>query len=116
MSTRHCLALDLRADPDLIARYEEWHKPGKVPAAVTRSIRDAGISAMEIWRVGERLFMIMETEAHFSPAAKAAADMADADVQAWERLMWEFQKPLPSAAPGEKWLPMRRIFALSEQP
>ncbi|MCA1936759.1 MAG: L-rhamnose mutarotase [Asticcacaulis sp.] len=37
-------------------------------------------------------------------------------MQAWERLMWEFQKPLPKAQPGEKWVPMTRIFDLGEQP
>jgi len=30
--------------------------------------------------------------------------------------MWEFQQPLRSAADGEKWIAMRRIFALDEQP
>lgn len=116
MTIRHCLALDLHDDPELIARYEEWHRPGNVPPGVTQSIRDAGIRALEIWRAGDRMFMIMETEPGFSPEAKAAADMANQDVQAWERLMWEFQKPLAFAQPGEKWLAMRRIFALSEQP
>jgi L-rhamnose mutarotase len=115
-SVRHCLALDLRDDPALIERYEAWHAPGAVPPAVIRSIRDAGILAMEIWRVESRLFMIMEVGPDFSPEAKAAADMGSKDVQAWERLMWEFQQPLPSAADGEKWIAMRRIFALDEQP
>lgn len=113
---RHCLALDLVDDADAIARYEAWHEPGAVPAAVTRSIRAADITEMEIWRAHDRLFMIMETGPGFSPAAKAAADMASEDVQAWERLMWEFQRPLPHAAPGEKWVTMRRIYALSQQP
>ncbi|ADG10302.1 L-rhamnose mutarotase [Caulobacter segnis] len=113
---RHCLALDLVDDADAIARYEAWHAPGAVPAAVTRSIRDADIIDMEIWRAHDRLFMIMETGPGFSPNAKAAADMASEDVQAWERLMWEFQRPLPQAAPGEKWVAMRRIYALSQQP
>jgi len=116
MTTRLCLALDLHDSPDLIARYEKWHQPGNIPAGVTESIRAADIEEMEIWRAGNRLFLIMETGPAFSPAAKAAADMASADVQAWERLMWEFQKPLPCAAPGQKWVPMQRIYALSEQP
>jgi L-rhamnose mutarotase len=60
--------------------------------------------------------MIMETGPGFSPDAKAAADMASEDVQAWERLMWEFQQPLPGAAEGEKWIAMRQIFALGDQP
>jgi L-rhamnose mutarotase len=29
--------------------------------------------------------------------------------------MWEFQRPLPWSAPGEKWVAMDRIFDLSEQ-
>lgn len=113
---RHCLALDLKDDPALIERYEAWHGPGAVPPPVIRSIREADILDMEIWRIGTRLFMIMETGPNFSPAAKAAADMASEDVQAWERLMWEFQQPLSGAAPGEKWMALSRIFALAEQP
>lgn len=113
---RHCLALDLNDDATLIARYEAWHGPGAVPAPVIASIRDAGILDMEIWRVHDRMFMIMEVGPDFSPETKAAADMASEDVQAWERLMWEFQKPLPNAAAGEKWLVMQRIFALDQQP
>lgn len=114
--TRHCLALDLHDDPALIERYERWHQPGNIPPGVTQSIRDADIGAMEIWRAGNRLFMIMETGPAFSPEAKAAADMGNADVRAWETLMWEFQKPLPFAREGEKWVAMRRIYALSAQP
>lgn len=113
---RQCLALDLKDDPALIERYEAWHAPRAVPAVVVRSIREADIRDMQIWRLGTRLFMIMETGPNFSPEAKAAADMASEDVQAWERLMWEFQQPLPGADEGEKWLPMRQIFALSDQP
>ena len=113
---RYCLALDLKDDPALIERYEAWHAPGAVPSAVIRSIREADILDMQIWRIGNRLFMIMETGPGFSPDAKAAADLASEDVQAWERLMWEFQQPLPGAADGEKWIAMRQIFALDEQP
>ncbi|WP_454715966.1 L-rhamnose mutarotase [Caulobacter segnis] len=113
---RQCLALDLKDDPALIERYEAWHAAGAVPAAVIASIRAADIRDMQIWRLGARLFMIMEIGPAFSAEAKAAADMASEDVQAWERLMWEFQQPLPGAADGEKWLEMRQIFALGEQP
>jgi L-rhamnose mutarotase len=28
--------------------------------------------------------------------------------------MWRFQQPLPFAKPGEKWVPMRRMFSLKE--
>lgn len=112
---RYCFALDLQDDPALIARYQAWHAPGAVPEAITRSIRAADIRALEIWQTGDRLFMIMEVGPAFSAEAKAAADATDADVQAWERMMWEFQKPLPHAKDGEKWVALQRIYALSEQ-
>jgi len=111
---RHCLALDLKDDAALIAEYELIHQG--VRPEILRSIREAGITEMQIYRIGNRMFMILETTAEFSFAAKAAADAADPWVQAWEQLMWKFQQPLPMAQDGEKWLMMTPIFALSEQP
>lgn len=114
--TRHCLILDLKDDPAVIAAYRAWHAPGGPPAAITRSIRSAGIVEMEIFLSGNRLVMLMEVTPAFDPKAKAAADAADADVRAWETLMNGFQQPVPWAPPGTKWLPAERIYALSEQP
>jgi L-rhamnose mutarotase len=54
----------------------------------------------------------MEVNEGFSPEKKAKADEQDPKVQAWEQLMWGFQQALPEAKPGEKWLPMERIFKL----
>ncbi|WP_343684505.1 L-rhamnose mutarotase [Asticcacaulis sp.] len=116
MPRRFCFALDLHDNADLITRYKAWHAPGQVPGPIIRSIREADIQSMEIWQAHDRMFMIMEVGDAFAPDAKAAADAASEDVQAWERLMWEFQKPLPKAQPGEKWVPMTRIFDLGEQP
>lgn len=112
--TRHVLILDLKDDPDLIARYEAYHRPGGVPDAVLSSIRDAGISEMEIHRSGNRLVMLMETTAAFDPKAKAAADAADPAVVAWEALMDAYQQRLPWAPADVKWLEAERIFALSQ--
>ncbi len=110
MTRRYCLALDLRDDPDLIAEYERHHE--SVWPEIIRSIRDAGIEDMEIYRIGNRLFMVMEVSEDFSFEAKAAADRADPRVQEWEALMWKYQQPLPMARPGDKWLLMERIFKL----
>lgn len=111
----HCLFLDLVDDAELIAQYRHWHRPGGIPSAIAAAIRAAGIEEMEIYQRDDRMVMIMRTGPAFDPAAKAAADAADPAVVAWESLMSRFQKPLPSARPGEKWLPGERIFALSEQ-
>jgi len=110
MSRRYCFALDLKDDPDLIAEYEQYHRD--VWPEIIRSIREPGIEAMEIYRVANRLFMVMDVADGFSFEAKAAADRDNPVVQEWERLMWKFQQALPFAAPGEKWVPMDRIFTL----
>ena len=107
---RHCLTLDLKNDHQLIAEYEAYHRD--VWPEIKESIRSAGITHMEIYRFGNRLFMIMETEDDFSFERKATLDAANPKVQEWEELMWKFQQPLPGAKPGEKWMLMERIFEL----
>ena len=67
---------------------------------------------MEIYRTGNRLFMIMETGDDFSFDKKGEMDASNSKVQEWEQLMWKFQKPLPWSKPGEKWILMDKIFAL----
>jgi L-rhamnose mutarotase len=110
MSHRHYFALDLKDDPDLIAEYERHHE--RIWPEIDRSIRASGILGMEIYRAGNRLFMVMEVSDDFSLEAKAEADQTDPKVQEWEELMWTFQQALPWAGPGEKWVPMKRIFGL----
>lgn len=107
---RYCLALDLVDDPQRIADYERYHR--QVWPEILTSIRQAGIRDMEIYRTGNRLFMIMEVEEDFSFEAKAEADAANPRVREWEELMWEYQKALPWAEPDEKWVLMERIFKL----
>ena len=110
MNRQYVLALDLKDDPDLIAAYEQWHT--KVWPEIISAIRDAGIEQMEIFRVGNRLMMIMEVGDSFDFAAKAATDANNPTVQEWETLMWNFQQPLPFANNGEKWMLMEKIFSL----
>lgn len=107
---RYCLALDLKESPELIAEYERYHE--KIPEPIDKSIKEAGITNLEIYRIGTRLFMILEANEDFSFEKKAAMDAANPDVQAWEELMWRFQKPLKEAQDGEKWLLMKKIFQL----
>jgi len=40
---------------------------------------------------------------------------ANPKVQEWEALMWKYQQALPTAAPGQKWMPMSLAFKLSAQ-
>lgn len=112
---RRCFAVDLHDDPEQIACYRAWHRAGGPPAAVTAAIRADDVRELQIWLVGDRLFMILEQGDSYDAQAKAARDAANPDVQAWDALMRTFQKPLPFA-PDRTWAEMERIYALSEQP
>ncbi|HYE55836.1 MAG TPA: L-rhamnose mutarotase [Chitinophagaceae bacterium] len=107
---RYCLTLDLKDDPALIGEYEAHHK--KVWPEVIASIKDSGITGLEIYSVGTRLCMIMETTDEFTFERKKEMDEQNAKVQEWEQLMWNYQQALPGAAPGEKWVLMEKIFEL----
>jgi len=110
MNRRSCLTLDLKDDPTLIAEYKRYHE--KIWPEITRSIKDSGIVDMEIYLLGNRLFMIIEVDEAFSFDTKAQADRDNLKVQEWETLMWKYQQQLPQARPGEKWVLMDRIFKL----
>lgn len=110
----HVLTLDLADEAAAIAEYEHWHRPGNVPAPVLASIRDAGITQMEIYRTGNRLVLTMTVTDAFDPAAKTAADLANPDVVGWEARMGQFQRALPQAPDGSRWTPMTRIFRLTD--
>lgn len=107
---RYCLALDLKDDEELIKEYELRHK--SVAPAIIESITSAGITVMDIYRAGNRLFMIMEVDESFSFERKNAMDAANPAVQEWEQHVWKYQQALPFAKPGEKWVLMEQIFAL----
>jgi len=105
MARRHCFALDLIDDAALIAEYEARHAPGAVWPAVLDHLAAQGVEAMEIWRTGDRMVMIAEVADDYPRAVEPPAELAE-----WEMLMWRFQRALPHALPGEKWMPMQRIF------
>ena len=107
---KFCLTLDLKDDPQLIEEYIEYHK--NVWPEILLSIRSSGINNMEIYCLGTRLFMIIETDNDFSFEKKAALDHSNQKVQDWEILMWKYQQSLPGSKPGEKWMMMDKIFTL----
>jgi L-rhamnose mutarotase len=109
----YCLTLDLQDDHRLIAEYKWYHKPENIWPEVVDGIRGQGVLSEEIYLLGTRLVMILQTTDEFSFAAKSLRDAGDPKVKEWEALMWKYQKPLPSARPGEKWVLMEKIFEIS---
>jgi L-rhamnose mutarotase len=107
---KYCLALDLKDDEQLIAEYKAYHK--NVWPEIIKSIRDSGITVLDIYCVGNRMCMIIEADAGFSFEKKSMMDAVNTKVQEWETLMWKFQQALPWTAPGQKWMLMEKFFEL----
>jgi L-rhamnose mutarotase len=70
---------------------------------------------MEIYRLGTRLFMIVEVSSGFDAERFNAAGLSNPHVQRWEALMWHYQVATPWTPQGEKWVAMERIFSLKQQ-
>jgi L-rhamnose mutarotase len=106
-------ALDLDTDSAAIAEYESWHRPERIWPEIVAQLRAAGIHELEIFRCGNRLVMVKQVEDGL-PVQDPALHEDEARMQEWEQLMWQFQRPLPFAKAGEKWVPMTRIFSLRD--
>lgn len=117
--SRMCYAVDLEDSAEVIERYKALHRPGGPPSAVTQSLRAAGIFSLQIYLIGNRLFMIMEVEPHYDANRKSQADAHIPEVQAWNAMMETMQRALPfaeSEVSTGKWRRMQRIYDLSSQP
>ncbi len=111
---RYCQTLDLRENPELIERYKYLHSSEGSWREIREGIRQVGILEMEIYIIGSRLFMIVETPLDFN-WEEAMAKLATLPRQEeWENVVAEFQKCEPGATSSEKWRLMERIFYLYE--
>jgi L-rhamnose mutarotase len=109
---RYCKTLTLRDDPELIHAYREVHRPEKVWPEITRGMREVGILDMEIYLIGNRLFMIMDTLPDFDHE-KAMSALADKPRQSeWEAYVSQFQNTSAKATAEEKWQLMERIYKM----
>jgi L-rhamnose mutarotase len=109
---RYCQTLDLKDNPALIAEYVDRHSESKHWLEIREGIREVGILEMEIYLIGTRLFMIVETAADFDWDT-AFARLSTLPRQAeWEEYMSIFQVSEPGASSAEKWKLMDRIFSL----
>ncbi|MCM1292852.1 MAG: L-rhamnose mutarotase [Bacteroides sp.] len=109
---RYCQTLDLKDNPELIAEYKKRHSEGHAWKEIIDGIKEVGILEMEIYLLGTRLFMIVETPIDFD-WDKAMARLATLPRQAeWEDYMADFQQAKKGASSDEKWKMMERIFHL----
>jgi L-rhamnose mutarotase len=110
---RHCLTLDLQDEETAIKEYKRYHV--KIWPEIKQSLVDAGVTAMEIYLAGTRLFMIMEVGNDFSFERKKTMDEGNPKVQEWEAIMHGFQKQIQGSGPIHWWVPMERVFNLGDQ-
>ena len=109
---RYCQTMDLRDNAELIRKYKEAHDRDHFWDEIKQGIRSVGILEMEIYILGARLFMIVETPLDFDWDT-AMARLATLPRQAeWEEYVAQFQQCSKNATSDEKWRMMDRIFYL----
>jgi len=111
---RYCKTLSLKDDVQLIEDYKKVHAPGCAWPEITQGMKDVGIIDMEIYILGTRLFMIMDTVADFDHD-KAMAELATKPRQSeWEAYVSRFQQSSAEATADEKWQLMECIYKLDK--
>ncbi len=109
---RYCQTLDLVDDPALMEEYKKCHSKENFWKEIGDGIKSVGILDMQIYQLGTRLFMIVETPLDFdwdSAFKKLATLPRQAE---WEEKMSVFQKTFPGATSAEKWQLMEKIFCI----
>lgn len=111
---RYCQTLSLRDNPELIEAYRKAHSKEESWPEIRAGIREVGILEMEIYILGSKLFMIVETPLNFD-WDKAMAKLATLPRQAeWEEYVAKFQQCAEGTTSDEKWQMMERMFYLYE--
>ena len=112
---RYVQTMDLKDDPELIAEYKRRHSQEEAWPEIRAGIREVGILDMQIFILGTRLVMIVETPMDFE-WDRAMARLATLHrQQEWEDYMTIFQQCAEGATSDEKWQMMERMFYLYEK-
>lgn len=111
---RYCQTLSLKDNPELISAYRKAHSKEEAWPEIREGIRSVGILDMEIYILGNKLFMIVETPLDFD-WDEAMKKLATLPRQAeWEEYVANFQQCAKGATSDEKWQMMERMFYLYE--
>ena len=109
---RYVQCLEISDDPELMAQYRKWHSEEDIWTEVLDGIKEVGILEMEIYILGSKLVMIVETPPDFQ-WDEAMARLATLPRQAeWEAFVSKFQGCSAEVRSDEKWQPMERMFRL----
>lgn len=109
---RYCQTMDLRDNAELIRKYKEAHDRDHFWDEIKQGIRSVGILEMEIYILGTRLFMIVETPLDFDWDSAMARLATLPRQEEWETYVAQFQQCNENATSDEKWRMMERMFYL----
>lgn len=98
----------LQDDPEKIESYKRHHQA--VWPEVLAQLRASGITGMQIYLLGCRMFMVMTTTDDYDAQRGPGQYMAHPKVQEWEELMRTLQERAPEAGAHEWWAEMERVF------
>ena len=111
---RYVQFLELTDTPELIKEYRKWHSEEHHWKEIRDGIRAVGILEMEIYILGNKLVMIVDTPVDFDWDS-AFARLATMPRQAeWEAFVAAFQGCAANAKSDEKWQMAERMFYLYE--
>ena len=100
-------AIDLLDDPEVLRKYDEYHR-NVFPEVLAVADR-MGYGFQGIYRIGNRLFMIVEVPDDFDPDMAADCSQCEREKE-WDDIMRKMQVPLPWAREGEWWAQMEPVF------
>lgn len=107
---RYCQTLDITNDKESIQSYIEAHN--NIWLEIRQGIKSVGILDMQIYILGNRLFMIMDTEDDFDWQKDNARLATLPRQKEWEAYVAQFQGCDKDAPSTSKWQLMEKIFQL----
>jgi len=111
---RYVRTMKLQDNPELWEKYRLMHSQGHIWQEIIDGIRQVGILEMEIYILGSRLVMVMDTVADFDFERDMARCAELPRQREWEEFMASFQQCDPGSAATERWQLMERMFYLYE--
>ena len=100
-------ALDLKNNKELINEYENHHR--NVWPEVLEGLKSVGIIRMRIWRINNRLFMLIETSDNFDIEKFQKYTETNGKAKEWDALMKNYQEKIPNSN-GEWWSEMTMAY------
>ena len=110
--SRAVLATDLRNDPSTVEAYRRLHR--EIWPEVVASLQHAGIRRMDIYILGNRLVMVLETDGRDYRECFAAHAASHPRVAEWEALMRSMQQSPLDAGGESRWTRMEPVFQLPD--